>query len=138
MYFRRPSRLEALRPRRAEVARHDRNLPTADDVRVKPSATYCIPPVARRRLVWPSDLCELSFSDCDNRKSHPRVMEENADYAGSCSTADGFMLVMWVAIKGGLSLLRPLRTDWQRHVLASSRRKRHPSTLSRTSEQKET
>ena len=44
MYFRRPSRLEARRPRRVEAARHNRNsdlvgeLPTAGDLRVKPSA----------------------------------------------------------------------------------------------------
>ena len=24
-------------------------------------------------LTWPSDLCGLSFNDCDNRKSHPRA-----------------------------------------------------------------
>jgi hypothetical protein len=40
--------------------------------------------VGRWILTWPSSLYELSFSNCDNRKSHPRAHgKKNAHCAGS-------------------------------------------------------
>ena len=38
-------------------------------------------------LTWPSGLCELSFSNCDNRKSHREPWKKNAHCAGSLMIA---------------------------------------------------
>ena len=67
--------------------------------------------MGRTILTLPSDFWELSFSNCDNRKSHPRPMEEKRPLRRQpedhhfwslimlAVTAGGFLLVTWVATK---------------------------------------
>ena len=87
-------------------------------------------------LTWPSDLYEISFSNCDNRKSHPQVMEEKRPLRRQPEDHHFWSLIMLAVTGRRLSTGRldsnkgavflsssgpdPLRSDWQRHVLASS------------------
>ena len=90
----------------------------------------------RTILSWPSGLCELSFSSCDNRKSHPRANGRKTPTAPAACRSS-FRLAHNARCHGrrlpaghmggnqGVvflppSISNPLKADWQRHVHASS------------------